>query len=62
MSATGLLQGASDNLTGLAAQPVRIPASEHNIQQAQICERADAIIRKLQKAGFEACFFISLIS
>lgn len=53
MSAIGLLQGASDNLTGLA-QPMRIPASKHQIEQEQICERADAIIRKLQKAGFEA--------
>lgn len=53
MSATGLLQGASDTLRG-PAQAVRIHASEHNIQQEQICERADAIIRKLQKAGFEA--------
>ena len=33
---------------------MRIPASEHKIAQEQICERADAIIRKLQKAGFEA--------
>ncbi|HPY41491.1 MAG TPA: polynucleotide adenylyltransferase PcnB, partial [Thiolinea sp.] len=40
-------------MTGLA-QPMRIPASEHNIQQEQICERADAIIRKLQKSGYEA--------
>ena len=53
MSATGLIQGASDKLRG-SAQPVRIHASEHKIQQKQICERADAIIRKLQKAGFEA--------
>lgn len=53
MSATGLKQGASDNLRG-SAQPLRIHASEHKIQQEQICERADAIIRKLQKAGFEA--------
>ncbi|MFZ1569732.1 MAG: polynucleotide adenylyltransferase PcnB [Thiolinea sp.] len=40
-------------MTGLA-QPMRIPASAHKIQQEQICERADAIIRKLQKAGYEA--------
>lgn len=33
---------------------MRIPASEHNIQEKQICERADAIIRKLQKSGYEA--------
>ncbi len=34
--------------------PVRIPASAHIIKPEHICQRADSIIKRLQKAGFEA--------
>ncbi len=54
MSTLGNILGTQSGLETESVNPVRIPATVHNIQTQSICPRADSIIRKLQQAGFEA--------